>query len=278
MRMLFNILITALVAYLGLVLLVYLAQSRLIYFPEPGREIVNTPDQIGLAYESVEIATGNNETLHAWYVPAPQAKAKATILFFHGNAGNISHRMDYLPMFHRLGYNTLIFDYQGYGQSSGSPSELGTYQDASAAWQYLTEVKNIAPAEIVLFGESLGGAIAAWLAAKENPGLLVLTSAFTSVPDMAEKIYPFLPVRLIARFDYNTLASLQSITNPVFVAHSPQDELVPFEHGQRLYQAAAEPKQFLELQGGHNNGFIFMRESWVNALGAFVDENLDVPP
>ena len=151
MRMLFNILITLLVAYLSIVLLVYLAQSRLVYFPEPGREIVNTPSQIGLAYESIEIATGDNETLHAWYVPAPTAQA--TILFFHGNAGNISHRMDYLPMFHRLGYNTLIFDYQGYGQSSGSPSELGTYQDASAVWQYLTEVKNIAPAEIILFGE-----------------------------------------------------------------------------------------------------------------------------
>ena len=276
MRMLFNLLITVFVAYLGLVLLIYLAQSRLIYFPEPGREIVSTPDQIGLAYESVEIVTANNETLHAWYVPA--SEAKVTILFFHGNAGNISHRMDYLPMFHRLGYNTLIFDYQGYGQSSGSPSELGTYQDASAAWQYLTEIKNIAPAEIILFGESLGGAIAAWLAAKENAGLLVLASAFTSVPDMAEKIYPFLPVRLIARFDYNTLASLQSINKPVFVAHSPQDELVPFEHGQRLFQTAAEPKQFLTLQGGHNNGFIFMRESWVNALSAFVDENLDVRP
>lgn len=276
MRMLFNLLITILVAYLGLVLLVYLAQSRLIYFPEPGREIVSTPDQIGLAYEAVKIVTASNETLHAWYVPAPEAKA--TILFFHGNAGNISHRMDYLPMFHRLGYNTLIFDYQGYGQSSGSPSELGTYQDAIATWQFLTEEKKIAPAEIVLFGESLGGAIAAWLAAQKNPGLLVLASAFTSVPDMAEKIYPFLPVRLISRFNYNTLESLQSINSPVFVAHSPQDEVVPFEHGQNLFQAAAEPKQFLELQGGHNNGFIFMRESWTNALGIFIDENLNVRP
>ena len=163
-------------------------------------------------------------------------------------------------------------------KTSGSPSELGTYQDASAAWQFLTEVKNIAPAEIILFGESLGGAIAAWLAAKENPGLLVLASVFTSVPDMAETIYPFLPVRLIARFDYNTLESLQTITSPVFVAHSPQDEIIPFEHGQNLFKAAAEPKQFLTLQGGHNNGFIFMRESWVKALGAFVDENLDVRP
>ena len=276
MRMLINLLITALVAYLGLVLLVYLAQSRLIYFPEPGREIVSTPDQIGLPYESVEIATANDEMLHAWYVPAPDAKA--TILFFHGNAGNISHRMDYLPMFHRLGYNTLIFDYQGYGQSSGSPSELGTYQDAIATWQFLTEEKNISPAEIILFGESLGGAIAAWLAADKNSGLLVLASTFTSVPDMAEKIYPFLPVRLIARFNYNTLESLQSITSPVFVAHSPQDEVVPFEHGQNLFQAAAKPKQFLELQGGHNNGFIFMREAWVNALGSFVEENLNMRP
>lgn len=276
MRMLFNLFITVLIAYLGFMLLIYLAQSSLIYFPETGREIIITPDQIGLAYEPVEIATANNETLHGWFVPAPDAKV--TILFFHGNAGNISHRIDYLPMFYRLGYNTLIFDYQGYGQSSGSPSELGTYQDAAATWHFLTDVKKIAPAEIVLFGESLGGAIAARLAANEKPGMLILASTFTSVPDIAEKLYPFLPVRLISQFNYDTLATLPSITCPVLVAHSPQDDVVPFEHGQHLHQAASEPKQFLTLQGDHNNSFIFMRETWINVLSTFVDENLHVLP
>lgn len=277
-RMLFNIIILAAIAYTALALLVFVAQPRLIYYPETGRDIITTPDQAGLAYEPVKLSTVDGETLHGWFVPAlakgVQGVERGTVLFFHGNAGNISHRMEYLLMFHRLGYDTFIFDYRGYGQSSGSPSESGTNLDAEAAWRYLTETKGIPPARIVLFGESLGGAVAAWLAARQKPAVLVLASVFTSVPDMAAKIYPFLPVRLLSRFDYNTLGYLRSITCPVFVAHSPQDEIVPLEHGRMLYQAAPEPKQFLELQGGHNDGFIFMRETWVKALGGFIDMNL----
>ncbi|MDN5935931.1 MAG: alpha/beta hydrolase [Nitrosospira sp.] len=262
----------AAIAYVGVALALFFAQSSLIYYPEIGRNIIAAPDYVGLAYESVEISTADGETLHGWFVPAPAAHG--TVLFFHGNAGNISHRMEYLLMFHRLGYNTFIFDYRGYGQSSGSPSESGTYTDAQAAWDYLTQTKNIPPGRIVLFGESLGGAVAAWLAARETPASLVLASAFTSVPDMAAKIYPFLPVRLLARFDYNTIEYLQSVTRPVFIAHSPQDEIVPFAHGRALYEAASEPKQFLELQGGHNSGFIFMQEDWIKALGEFMDASL----
>ena len=116
--------------------------------------------------------------------------------------------------------------------------------------------------------------MAAWLASREKPGALVLASVFTSVPDVAAKIYPFLPVRLLSRFDYNTREYLQSATCPVFVAHSPQDDIVPFEHGRALYQAVPGPKQFLELQGGHNDGFVFMREEWVRALGAFLDSRI----
>ena len=272
MRMLFNLVIMIAVAYAALAMVIFLAQSRLIYYPESGRSIVGTPSDLGLAYESVEVSTSDSETLHGWFVPAPAATG--TILFFHGNAGNISHRMEYLLMFYRLGYNTFIFDYRGYGQSSGSPSESGTYLDAQAAWRYLTEKKEILPTRIVLFGESFGGAVAAWLAAREKPALLVLASVFTSVPDMAAKIYPFLPVRLLSRFKYSTIEYLQSVTCPVFVAHSPQDEVVPFAHGRALYQVAPEPKQFLELQGGHNSGFIFMREDWVEALGKFIGANL----
>lgn len=268
MRMLFNLVIMIAVAYAALAMVIFLAQSRLIYYPESGRSVVGTPSDLGLAYESVEVPTSDSETLHGWFVPAPAATG--TILFFHGNAGNISHRMEYLLMFYHLGYNTFIFDYRGYGQSSGSPSESGTYLDAQAAWRYLTQKKGIPPATIVLFGESLGGAIAAWLATREKPALLVLASVFTSIPDMAAKMYPFLPIRLLSRFEYNTIGYLQAITCPVFVAHSPQDELVPFAHGRALYQTVRGSKHFLELQGGHNNGFIFMREDWVEALRKFM--------
>lgn len=268
-RMLLNLAITLIVGYLAVVFLVFAAQAQLIYFPKTERELAVTPERVGLAYESVEIITSDDETIHGWFVPV--ADAKGTMLFFHGNGGNISHRVDYMPMFQLLGYNLFIIDYRGYGQSSGSPSEAGTYLDAQAAWRYLTEVKNFAPSQIVLYGESLGGPIAAWLAAREKPGMLVLASTFTSVPDLAETIYPYLPVRLITRFSYNTLESLAAITAPVLVTHSPQDEIVPFEHGQRLFQAASEPKQFLTLEGGHNTGFIFTREEWIAALDAFLD-------
>ena len=276
MRMLLIFTTMAAIAYGALALVIFFSQASLIYYPETGRNIIAAPDYVGLAYESVEISTADGETLHGWFVPAPAANG--TVLFFHGNAGNISHRMEYLLMFHRLGYNTFIFDYRGYGQSSGSPSEAGTYLDAQSAWRYLTEAKDIPPARIVLFGESLGGAVAAWLAMNEKPGMLALASVFTSVPDMAAKIYPFLPVRLLSRFDYNTIEYLQSVTCPVFIAHSPQDEIVPFAHGRALYQAAPEPKQFLELQGGHNTGFIFMQEDWVKALGEFIGANLRTSP
>ncbi|MDE2366407.1 MAG: alpha/beta hydrolase [Betaproteobacteria bacterium] len=270
--MLFNLAIVGVIAYAVLLAAILFFQPKLIYFPDIGRAIIATPDEAGLAYEPVKISTIDGKTLHGWFVPAPAATE--TVLFFHGNAGNISHRMQYLSMFHSLGYDTFIFDYRGYGNSSGSPSESGTYEDAQAAWQYLTEERCIPPDRIILFGESLGGAIAAWLAAREKPGLLVLASAFTSVPDVAAKLYPFLPVRLLSRFEYNTLKSLQSVSCPVFVAHSPDDEIVPFAQGQALYEAASGPKQFLELQGGHNDGFIFMRKEWAGALDEFVRANL----
>lgn len=275
--MLFNLAIVAAIAYAALTTVIFLVQPKLLYFPETGRTIIATPDNVGLSYESVKIFSVDGETLRGWFVPAPAATG--TVLFFHGNAGNISHRMEYLSMFHGLGYNTFIFDYRGYGNSSGAPSEQGTYQDAQAAWRYLTEERSIPPGRIILFGESLGGAIAAWLAAREKPGLLVLASAFTSVPDIAAKLYPFLPVRLLSRFEYNTLESLKSVTCPVFVAHSPDDEIVPFAQGQALYEAAPGPKQFLELQGGHNDGFIFMRKEWAGAMDEFIRVNLsDMAP
>ncbi|MCP5244538.1 MAG: alpha/beta hydrolase [Burkholderiales bacterium] len=272
MKLLFSLIIAFSTVYLAIVLLVYFAQSHLIYFPQTGREIVATPEQVGLRYESINIRTNDEETLHGWFIPAPDAIG--TVLFFHGNAGNISHRLDYLQMFSALKLNTFIFDYRGYGQSSGTPTEIGTYSDAIAAWKYLTEVKGIAPQEIVLFGESLGGAIATWLAAQKNSALLVLASTFTSVPDLAVTIYPFLPVRWIARVNYSTLEYLQSVNCPVLIAHSPDDEIVPFSHGQRLFHTAANPKDFLMLSNGHNDGVIFMRDEWIEKLTFFIQTNL----
>ncbi|MDP2878762.1 MAG: alpha/beta hydrolase [Sulfuricella sp.] len=256
-------------AYAGLGLTLFALQSSMVYYPEIGREMVATPRQAGLDYEEVRLVTADGVALQGWFVPS--AQNRGTVLFLHGNAGNISHRLDSLLMLHRLGYSTLIIDYRGYGNSGGKPSEQGTYQDAEAAWRHLTETRKIPSDTIALFGESLGGAIAAWLAVRHKPAALVIASGFTSVPDLAAKFYPFLPVRWLSRFDYDTRSYLRAVEAPVFIAHSPEDEIIPYQHGRALYDAAKEPKQFLELGGGHNEGFIFVRESWVQALGEFLN-------
>ncbi|MBI3067380.1 MAG: alpha/beta hydrolase [Betaproteobacteria bacterium] len=269
--MLLDLLVAFALAYFAVIVLVFLFQSRLVYFPQMGREIAVTPRAYGLDFEPAEIKTVDGETLYAWWVPVPDARG--TVLLLHGNAGNISHRMDYLLMFRRLRYSTLIVDYRGYGRSTGSPSEEGTYRDADAAWNHLVQARAVNPADIVIFGESLGGAVAAWLAARVTPRAVVLASTFTSAPDLGAQVYPFLPVRLISRFKYDALDSLRRVQAPVLVAHSRDDDIVPFTHGQKLYAAANEPKQFLEMRGGHNDGFVFMREEWVKALADFLERH-----
>jgi fermentation-respiration switch protein FrsA (DUF1100 family) len=269
-RLLLEIMVPIALVYGCVVALVFIFQSHLVYYPQIGREGDLTPQAHGLAYEAVEIATEDGEKLAAWWVPAEGARG--TVLFFHGNAGNISHRLDYLKMFRGLRYSTLIIDYRGYGTSTGSPSEEGTYRDAEAAWRYLTEQRSVPADVIVFFGESLGAAVASWLAMRHTPRALVLASTFTSVPDLGAEVYWFLPVRLISRFRYDNISHLGAVRAPVMIAHSRDDEIVPLAHGQRLYAAAREPKRFLELAGGHNTGLIFMREEWVRALADFLEE------
>src|SRR5262245_5863696 len=251
LRLVWTFLVPAAIAYAAVLALVFLFQSRLVFYPGVGREVAGTPDAQGLKYETVALRTADGETLDAWWVPTDDARG--TVLFFHGNAGNISHRIAYLAMFHRLRYSTLIVDYRGYGKSTGTPSEAGTYQDAQAAWNYLRDVRRAQPRDLVIVGESLGGAVASWLAARVGPGALVLLSTFTSATSLGAEVYWFLPVRLLSRFGYDNLGNLQRIRSPVFVAHSAQDDIIPYAHGQRLFEAAHEPKAFLEMRGGHND-------------------------
>ncbi len=272
-RMLGELLIPLGIAYGAVLVLVFVFQSQLVFFPGTGREVVVTPQTYGLAFEAVGIQTADGETLQAWWVPADGARG--TVLFFHGNAGNISHRLDYLQMFHRLRYSTLIVDYRGYGRSTGTPSEAGTYRDAEAAWDYLRHARLAQPRDVVIAGESLGGAVATWLAAKVGPRAVVLISTFTSVTDLGAQVYWFLPVRLLSRIGYDNRENLKRIRAPVFIAHSRDDDIVPYAHGKRLFEAAGEPKAFLEMRGGHNDGFIFTQPEWVAQLGAFLDRHAD---
>ena len=270
--MLSSLLTILALVYGGIAALLFLFQDKLAYYPQIGREIQTTPCERGLDYEALTLATPDGEQLDAWFVPALQARG--VVLILHGNAGNISHRMDSIAMFHRLGYGVLIFDYRGYGRSSGKPSEQGLYQDALTAWDHLTRQRGIAPTRIILFGESLGGAVAAWLAARERPGALVLSSVFTSAPELGTDLYPWLPAKWLVRMRYDTRSTLAQVTCPVLIAHSLDDEIIPFHHGQRLFNAAAAPKVFLPLTGGHNDSFIFMHQKWVDALAGFLSQHI----
>ncbi len=254
----------------GLVVLLYLFQGRLLYFPL--RYLSATPADIGLSYQTVQLKTADNITLSGWFVPAEEAKG--VVLFFHGNAGNISHRLDSIQIFHKLGLSVFIIDYRGYGQSEGRPSEQGLYLDAEAAWAYLVEEQEVPPHHIVLFGRSLGGAVAARLAQQHSPGALILESTFTSVPDMAAELYPFLPARQLVRNKYNTLERLADIDCPILVIHSPDDDIIPYHHGQTLFEAANEPKDFLALQGGHNEGFLAAGQTYTGGLETFINRHI----
>jgi len=253
--------------YVALAAVLFVSQSRLVYFPQ--RDIIATPDQIGLSYEAVAFEAADGVRLSGWLVPA-QGPPRGVILFCHGNAGNISHRLESIQVFHRLGLSTFIFDYRGYGQSQGKPTERGTYLDAEAAWRYLVQERQVAPTEIIVFGRSLGGAIAAWLAQSQTPRALIVESTFTSVPDMGAQLYPYFPVRFLSRFDYNAMDYLRKVDCPVLVVHSRDDEMIPFGHGRRLFEAANEPKALLEIRGTHNEGFVTSAEGYQDGLDSFI--------
>jgi len=259
--------LTAVAAGYGVIAgLLYLYQDQLVYFPE--RALTATPAQAGLAYEPVRFTSADGVALSGWFIPAP--KARATLLFCHGNAGNISHRLESIRQFHQLGLNVFIFDYRGYGESEGVPTEAGTYRDAEAARRYLVETRGLAPEHIVYFGRSLGAAIAAWLATQHPPRALIVESAFTSVPDFGAEIYPWLPVRLLARLRYPTQEYLRSVQAPVLVVHSRDDEIVPFRHAEKLYESANSSKELLEIRGGHNDGFLVSGAQYTRSLDDFL--------
>jgi len=268
-----SIVVLAAAAYGVVLLALFIFQSRLVYFPNmPSRAIGPAPDSIGLAFEPVDIITEDGIKLHGWYVPAP--KRRGVVLFFHGNAGNISHRLDSLKIFNELNLDTLIFDYRGYGRSEGKVSEQGTYRDGEAAWRYLREKRGIPAAEIVLFGRSLGAAIAAYVASRHRPGALILESGFISVPDMAAALYPWLPARRLARIKYPTGEYLRTASCPVLIVHGRDDEIIPFEQGRKLFELAGEPKHFLELRGGHNDGFLVSGRRYLDGFDDFLNASL----
>ena len=282
MRWVFGMLSVVAAVYVLLGLLLYVFQGSMVFLAGlPGRTLDATPREIGLEFEDVHIDTADGERLHGWFVPAsPNSESgpRGVLLFFHGNAGNISHRLESIEIFHRLGLDVLIVDYRGYGQSTGRPSEGGTYRDARAAWDHLVDGRGIAPDRIVVFGRSLGGAVGAWLASQlpsdAAPAAVIVESSFTSGVDMARRLYPVYPARLLTRLKYPVRDYVARLSAPLLVVHSHDDEIVPFAMGRALYDAAPGPKTFLELRGDHNSGFWISRDNYVVGLEAFLAEVL----
>jgi alpha-beta hydrolase superfamily lysophospholipase len=274
MKTLLSVIFIVMLGYGLLLGYVYFFQARLIYFPNIGIGFGRAvPSDIGLDYEDVVFETTDGVRLHGWYVSADQARG--VVLFFHGNAGNISHRLDSIEFFHRLGFSVFIIDYRGYGRSEGKTDEQGTYRDAEAAWRHLIEARGIDPGKIVIFGRSLGASVAAWLASRTNPAALILESAFTSAPDLGSHHYWFLPVRALTRIHYDTQSYVERVSVPILVVHSTDDEIVPIAHGRKLFSRANEPKTFVKLQGGHNDGFFISHALYTEALSEFL--NVHVP-
>ena len=268
MAVLAKIILVAAVGYGLLVAFVYLSQSRMIYLPDlPGRALTAVPGDIGMEYRDVTLQTSDNVNLHGWFVPGSGPRV---LLFFHGNAGNISHRLDSIRQFHSLGLSVFIIDYRGYGQSGGRPSETGMNRDAFAACENLNCNMGIYPRDIILLGRSLGGAVAAKLATRTEPLALIVESAFTSVPDIAGELYPWLPARWLSRMRHATRDYVATAGSPVLVIHSRNDEIIPYHHGERIFESAAEPRTLLPLQGSHNDAWLRDETNYINGLREFL--------
>jgi fermentation-respiration switch protein FrsA (DUF1100 family) len=257
------------VLLLVLAVLVRLTEPWLVYFPM--RDLAGTPAASGLVYQDVDLRSGDGTRIHGWFLPGP-LDSSPVILFLHGNAGNVSHRVEKLALLHEAGAGVLIIDYRGYGQSEGRPTERGLYLDARAGYTHLLGPRRVDPRRIVLYGESLGTAVAAELAAEHHVGGVILESAFTSATSVARELYRFLPIYFLMSSRFNTLGSVGRIDVPLLVLHSRDDEFFGMHHAQTLLAAARGPKRLVELRGGHNDAFIVSVAEYRAAIRAFLAE------
>lgn len=262
-----NLIKLAVVA-VGLFIVLRWFEHAQVYHPD--RSMDAKPGDLQRPFEDVVLKTGDGLEINGWYFPAATNSPRAGRVFLvcHGNAGNISHRLHLCSALLSTGGGVFVFDYRGYGRSQGSPSEKGTARDAEAAYQWLRQ-KGCAATNIIAYGESLGGGVAAELAARQPLGGLILQSTFTSVPDIGAELFPWLPVKTIASIHYATKDKLPKLKIPVLVMHSPEDDIIPYHHGKTNFALANEPKLFCELSGGHNNS-IEDRVRFVAGIDAFL--------
>ena len=261
-----NLILTLLGVLVVLALWLRLREPKMIYYPS--RDIEQTPAQLDWKFDDVWLNASDGAKINGWFLPSDYDR-RLTVLFFHGNAGNISHRFEKLAILRELGANVFIVDYRGYGRSDGTPNEQGTYFDGRAAYEYLTKERKTDPRMIVVYGESLGSAVAVDLASKLPVGGVVIEEAFTSIADVGQKVFPFLPVRWLVRNKYDTLNKIGHIDTPLLILHSRDDEYFSLLHAERLLAAATEPKRLVELKGGHNDAFLVSEQIYREALKQF---------
>jgi len=272
---LFHVALLAGGAFAALVVLMVVFEESLIFFPtrypDGVWDVAAAARGTGYVIDDCAYDSEDGVRLHSWWVRRLDGGDDPVVLFFHGNAGNLSHRADLaLELAGRVPTQVFLAGYRGYGRSEGTPSEEGLYRDARAAWRFLTEAHGVPPARIVVFGESLGGAVAVNLAAETRPAGLIVESSFTSIPDMAAHHYPFVPKALV-RTKMDSRSRIGKVGCPKLFVHSRADEIVPYDLGRALYDVAPPPKQFYEIEGaGHNETWLKGGDAYLAVLRDFV--------
>jgi uncharacterized protein len=267
-----SLVLLVVIFYVGILLLLRLNESRLIYFPGPERRLLPPPAYLDLPVQRVEFPTEDGLTIVSWAIPAPSDSTGIWLLICHGNAGNLSQfgRPAHYAGLRQLGLNLLAFDYRGYGESEGVPTEEGLYKDAQAAYRYLREKMGVPPERIVVFGHSLGSAVAIDLVSRASTAGLIVEGSLTSAVERGQELYPFIPVRWIAASRYPSIEKISRVTVPKLFLHAKGDEVIPLAHGRRLFEAAPPPKTFVELGGGHGDTFDVDSTNYFGSIREFL--------
>jgi fermentation-respiration switch protein FrsA (DUF1100 family) len=263
---------TAVLLYVAILVLLWFAESRLIYFPGAERSLTLPPAALELSVERAELTTEDGVRLVGWIMPAATGTSGFWLLVCHGNAGNLSQfdRPAHYAALRQLGLNLFAFDYRGYGESGGMPSEQGLYRDADAAYRYLREARGVPAERIIVFGHSLGSAVAIDLASRTDVAGLIVEGGLISVVQRGQELYPFIPVRWLARTRFSSIDKIPRVTVPKLFLHAVRDDVIPVAHGRRLYQAAAEPKTFVELAGSHSDAFAADSSRYFGSIADFL--------
>jgi len=268
------VLVTIVLAYAGIVVALRLGEKRMVSLPAD--RAVQAPSPFFKLHErAVRYASGDGTALAAWVIPAAARDSSGMwLLICHGNYGNIGYgeRPEFYAFARDIGLNLFAFDYRGFGDSGGVPDEAGLYEDAMASWRYLTDSLHVPPSHIVVFGHSLGSGVATELATHVDAAALVLEGAYTSVTDIGAELYPLLPVRLLSTQHFPSLSRIASVREPKLFLHSPEDDVIPYAHSERLLAAAAPPKSLVAVRGGHMEAYSMDKSVYFGALSKLVSE------